>query len=121
MENNDYYIQFRGKANIPEPLNNGESYKVLLDGEVTAVTKSNNQNGTFTESFKFEPLIAEIIKSNGETIKAKDTRGNSTKLRKVLYAVWSQKNVSGMDFDTFYDRFTNLVISNSEVLADKIV
>lgn len=120
MENNDYYIQFSGKANIPKPLKNGESYKVSLDGEVTAVTTSNNQNGTYTEKFKFEPLIAEIIIEHGETIKAKDTRSNSVKIRKCAYAVWSQKNVAGMDFETFYDRLTNLIISNMDALGEKI-
>ena len=116
---NDYILKLTGKVSILEPLELGHNYKLLIDGEVTSVTDTNNQDGTKNRVYKYEPILCTIQKDNGETIKAKDARSNSTKIRKVLYAVWLQKN-SDLDFDNFYDRFTALIISNVDALTDKI-
>lgn len=117
---NNIWIKVTGKSNIPETLQIGKSYSIANHVEITKEEKSNNQDGTFDLIYKAEILTTEILKDNGETIKAKDTRQNSVKMRKVIYAIWSQKNTS-IPFDTFYDKFTTLIIHNADNLADKIL
>jgi len=116
---NNSWIKITGKSNIPEPLEIGKSYSIANNVEITKEEKSNNQDGTYDLIYKAEILTTEILKDNGQTIKAKDTRSNSTKIRKVLFAIWSQKSTS-MPFDIFYDKFTLLIIHNAENLAEKI-
>lgn len=116
---NNIWLKIAGKSNIPETLEIGKSYSIANNVEITKEEKSNNQDGTFDLIYKAEILTTEILKDNGETIKAKDTRQNSVKIRKVIYAIWSQKNTS-IPFDIFYDKFTNLIIHNADNLSDKI-
>ena len=117
---NEYILKLTGKVNLPESLEMGHSYKVLIDGEITQVTDSNNQDGTINKSYKFEPLICEVQKDNGDTIKAKDPRKNSVKIRKVCYAIWATKQTD-KTADEVYDKVTNIIIQNMETFIDKIL
>jgi len=59
MEINEHIIKFVGKAYIPEALILGNSYKVKIDGEITSITNSNNQDNTKNIYYRFEPIIAD--------------------------------------------------------------
>jgi hypothetical protein len=85
METTNNFIKFGGKAEIPEALALGDSYDIKLTGEITSITDSSNQDGTKSVYYKFEPILAAIEKENGATLKTKDLRSMSVKLRKVLY------------------------------------
>lgn len=117
---NARWIKLTGKANIPEELQIGKSYSIANNVEITQEQKINNQDGTFDVVYKAEVLTTEILKDNGQTIKAKDTRQNSVKIRKVLFAIWSSKETS-VPFDVLYDKFTGLMIHNAETFIDKIL
>ena len=107
MEN--YYVKIQGKANIPTRLDIGHNYTLTADCSITSETKSDNDNGEFDVIFKAEPVTLEVTKPNGEIVKAKDIRKNSTKVRNYLYRLWQENNVA-VDFDTYYDRATSEIL-----------
>ena len=115
MNNETYYIKIIGKANIPERLEIGHNFKLTADCSITSESKSDNEDGTFDVIYKMEPVTVDIIKSNGQTIKAKDPRKNSIKVRNLLHWKWQQSN-SSEDFELFYTRFTNHTLANMEML-----
>lgn len=117
---NNSWIKITGKSNIPEPLEIGKSYSIANNVEITKEEKSNNQDGTYDLIYKAEILTTEILKDNGQTIKAKDTRSNSTKARKLAYSIWSQKDTS-MPFDVVYDEVYKVFFHNMENMIDKII
>ena len=98
---NEHYIKFVGKACIPKPLELGNNFKVEIDGEVTTVTDSNNQDGTKDRYYKFQPILVKILKDNGEVIKAKDNRSASTKIRNMHYRIW-QSNDDNRHYEDAY-------------------
>ena len=100
---NEYILKLTGKATLPEALELGNSYKITIDGEITTATDSNNQDGTLNRIYRFEPILCEVLKDNGSTIKAKDIRKRSQQLRNGLWKKWKNENVE-IDFETYYDR-----------------
>src|ERR1700733_2502270 len=104
--NETYYLKVFGKANIPKRLEIGHNYRVVLDASITQESKSDNNDGTYDVTFKVEPQTCEISKDNGEVVKAKDPRKNSTKIRNKLYFLWQQSN-NPEEFELFYTKVTN--------------
>lgn len=116
--NETYYVKINGKANIPERLEIGHNFKLTSDCSVTQEQKVDNNDGSFDVIFKLEPVTVSIEQDNGKTVKAKDPRKNSQKVRNTLYREWSFLNVP-IDFDTFYDACTNIIIKNAVAIADE--
>ena len=105
-----YYIKLQGKANIPTPLSIGHNFKIISDCSITGETKTDNEDGTFSITWKAEPITIEISKDNGEVIKAKDPRKNSQKIRNYLFKIYSDEGAIE-NFDMVYDAFTQEVMS----------
>lgn len=101
MEINEHYIKLIGKACIPEPLELGNNYKVEIDGDVTGITDTDNNNGTKDRYYKFAPILVNILKDNGEVIKAKDNRSASKKVRNMCYRIW-ESNDDPRDYEQAY-------------------
>lgn len=114
------YIKFSGKAEIPKDLIVGNNYSILSQGTITAETLTDLHNGAFAKSYKWEVIQSEIIDEKGESIKAKDTRSNSTLMRNQHYAIWRNLTCS-MDFDTFHDAMVREHMKMSEMHANKII
>jgi hypothetical protein len=114
-----YYVKITGKANIPTPLAIGHNYKLIADCSITSETRTDSENGDYDITFKVEPITVEIGKDNGETVKAKDPRKNSTKIRNLLYFKWKEIN-EAVEFDDYYTRFTNTVLVNMDALIEKM-
>jgi hypothetical protein len=108
MEN--YYVKLRGKANIPSQLSIGHNYRVTADCSITTEQKSDNEDGTFEIVYTVEPITVEIQKDNGATVKAKDPRKNSQKMRNYLFKVYHDEGYCE-DFDLVYDAFSKEVMS----------
>lgn len=113
-----HFIQFSGKAAIPEPLTQGHAYTVTIDGEITKITIDSYDN-TLTNTYKLTPITAEINKDHGQTIKAKDTRSSSVKFRKVLKYHYDQDDSNTEDFETLYTRVYNSLITNADSIYSK--
>lgn len=101
MDINEHYIKLTGKACIPTPLELGNNFKMEIDGEITSVTDTNNQDGTKDRYYKFVPILAKILKDNGEVIKAKDNRSSSKQIRNMNYMMWE----GGEDSRTFEEAY----------------
>jgi hypothetical protein len=114
-----YYVKIQGKANIPTPLSIGHNYRLTADCSITSEQKSDNEDGTYDVVYKLEPITVEIGRDNGEQIKAKDPRKNSTKIRNLLYFKWKESN-EAVEFDDYYTRFTNTVLANMDALIEKM-
>jgi hypothetical protein len=107
---NEHILKLTGKANLPQELNLGYNYKITIDGEITTITDSNNQDGTKDRIYKFEPVLAEVQKDNGEVIKLKDTRKKSVQLRNSIIRHWRETN-SNIDQEDFYEKEMNKIIN----------
>lgn len=103
MNENLYFLNIRGKVNIPMPITIGHNYRLIADCSVVSENKSDNEDGTFSITYKLVPLTAEIGKDNGPTLKAKDPRRNSEKFRKYLYKLWMEHEANIYDFQEVYD------------------
>ena len=117
MEN--YYVKISGKANISERLNIGHNFRLEADCSVTSETRTDNENGEFDITFKVEPVTVTITRDNGTIVKARDPRKNSTKIRNLLYFKWKESN-EAIDFEDYYTKFTNTVLSNMDALIAKL-
>lgn len=115
--NETYYIKIQGKVNVPKKIDIGHNYRVVMDCSVTQEQKEDNEDGTFNIISKVVPITAEISKDNGETIKAKDPRKNSTKIRNLLHWKWSHAN-STEDFESYYTRYTNWALANMDTALE---
>jgi hypothetical protein len=117
----NYFLKISGKVNIPCPMAIGHNYKLVADCSVVNEMKCDNENGEFDIIYKLVPITAEISKDNGETIKAKDPRRNSEKLRKYLWKVWSDSEWCLLPFDDVYTATTNEVMSIMPVILKDAV
>lgn len=112
---NDHIIKLQGKASIPEPLTIGHNFRIEAEGSITEEKKSDKEDGDFIITYKFEPVMIEVVTDKGEKIRAKDTRRRSQQLRSSLFRQW-QNNNDGTDFDEWYDR--KMLHFINEVLED---
>lgn len=108
--NKNYFIKVLGKANIPRPLAIGHNFKIVADCSITQEKTDDNHDGSVDITYKAEPITVEITNENGKTIRAKDPRRNSVKIRNML---WKQYFNEGEveDFDQVYDAATWVIIS----------
>ena len=85
---NSFVVKFSGKAEIPTNLEIGFNYLISAQGTVTSLTESDNDDGTHTIYYKFEPVHVDMISDKGEKIKIKDVAGKVLSInaitRKVL-------------------------------------
>ena len=103
MNPETYYLNIKGKVNIPEKLSIGHNYKLVADCSITSETRIDNDNGEFDVVFKVEPITCEISKDNGAVTKAKDPRKQSVKFRNYLYKLWMEDGCI-YPFDEVYEK-----------------
>lgn len=108
---NTYFIKLMGKANIPTPLGIGHNYKVVADCSITQEQKDDAENGGLDITYKAVPLTVEITQDNGETVKAKDPRRNSVKIRNMLWKEYFNDTGGAEDFSKVYDEATWVILS----------
>ena len=101
QQTNSYVIKLMGKAELPNELEIGHNYSVSIQGSITAKTESDNEDGSSTFYYKFEPVVVEVITEKGERIRAKDTRGMSKQLRSCIWKNWQDAN-ENIDFEDYY-------------------
>ena len=104
-----YFLKITGKVNIPSALEIGHNYHLTADCSIVSEQKSDNEDGTYSVTYKLIPITVEVGRNNGEVIKAKDPRRNSQKVRNYLWKAW-QTECPTEDFDRLYDEFTNEVM-----------
>lgn len=115
--NDNHVLRLTGKAELPEAIQQGHNYHVSIEGSIDAVTQSDNHDGTYTYSYRFKPVKVDLLNAQGQTIRAKDTRGKSQLLRARLWKVWTN-NDDGLEFNDWYDRLMNNLVIHAEEIAD---
>lgn len=120
MNINTKYIQFSGKAEVSQELKVGSNYEIISQGTIVSSTIHDNDNGTVDVSYKWRVIMSEITDEKGESIKAKDTRGNSTLIRNQAYAIWREYSTS-KDFETFYNELTREYMKQADVIAKRLL
>jgi hypothetical protein len=118
MEINSHILKLNGKAELPKEIEIAKNYHIALDGSIESFSVHNNNNGTFDKIYTFKPVHIELLTELGETLKLKDPRKNSTKIRNLLYFKWKELN-EPIDFEEYYTKFTNTVLSNMDALIAK--
>ena len=120
LMNEIYYIKVAGKANIPKPLYIGHNFQIKADCSIVSEQKSDLENGEFSITYKAIPLTIEILKDNGEVVRAKDPRKNSQKIRNYLWKIYYDEGYTE-DFDRVYDEFTQEVMSVTPTLLKQAI
>jgi ribosomal 50S subunit-recycling heat shock protein len=113
MEINEYILKLTGAASLLEPLENDKDYLISVDGSIVKKSEEPNDDGTMNITFTFKPKTIEILKDNGQTIKSKDIRRNSQKLRAMIYYLY-QESGTEMEQEEFYDKFMGKLMSHFE-------
>lgn len=104
MEINEHILKIAGKANLNEPLDLSHSFKLEIDGAVTDTTDTDNQDGSFSRTYKFKPAIIKIIKDNGEVTKTKDARQLSVQMRAVITREWREDGATALTAEEYYTK-----------------
>lgn len=118
-EINEHIIRIIGKSSIEKPLNLGEGYEVNLKGEITAITRHDNEDNTEDVEYKFVPKIAEIKTELGETIKVKDLRKMSQKIRGVAFKFWEANPKDPRDNEKAYEDFCKIILFRAEDIYEE--
>ena len=106
---NDYIIKLTGKASLPEALDIGHNYTVKIQGSITAKTETDRFDGGRIYYYRFEPVIVEVITETGKTIRARDTRRASQRLRSAIWKLWQDKQIN-REFDEYYEEIMRKLI-----------
>lgn len=110
---NDYIVKMSGKVSILEPILIDHNYTLKLDCAVVAENLKTNENGTFNIEYKIEPMRVELIDETGKSLKAKDPRTWSQKLRAMVLFESRREN---LDEQIEYDSFMLWIIKNFNLI-----
>lgn len=113
-----HILKLSGSSESPQELSIGHNYHIALEGSITSMTDSDNEDGSITRSYKFRPIKIDVLTPKGESIKLKDTRSNSQLIRALVYKKWVN-GAATMDFDTFYDRVCGSIMMAMDKLIDQ--
>lgn len=106
---NSHVLKITKNAELPESLEIGSEYQVVVKGSVTGISKDDNEDGTFTFTNKMALLNVELTDKTGKTIKAKDTRKQSQKLRGQIMALGLDYDLTMNDIRHFLPEILNFI------------
>lgn len=112
-----HFIKLSGKGNIPQPLEIGHNYELRAQGTVTSKTETDNDDGSHTIYYRFEPIVIDIVNDKGESIRAKDPRSLSQLLRARFYRLWT-KQPDNKSFEDYYNTLMGQLIQHADELDE---
>lgn len=98
-----FVLKLSGKAELPKALSIGHNIKTTLEGSIVSETIEDNDDGTHTHLYKFQPVYVETLTEKGERLRAKDTRSRSQQLRSLFFRKWREAN-EPISFDDYYNQ-----------------
>ena len=116
----DFLLKLQGKVAISEPCEIGHNYSVKIDGSITSKTEEDNNDGSSTFVYRLEPVLVEAITPLGKTLKAKDVRRISQRLRARVYVYWLNNQIE-QDFEEYYQKIGEKIISNFDELMEFVL
>jgi hypothetical protein len=117
--NETYYLKLTGKVNVPNKVEIGHNYKITIDGSVTEEKREDNEDGTFSITSTFRPILAEIQKDHGEIVKSKDVRKRSQQIRAFLYRMWEADAGDSRGHEEAYDQTMKYILANIDEIYEK--
>lgn len=113
----DYLIKLSGKAVLPEPIEIGNNFKVVIQGAITEKREKDREDGGRIYTWLFEPVIVETIDELGKTLKAKDIRKTSQRMRSRCWLYWKENNINMSD-DDFWNWIGSGIIRHFDEIVD---
>jgi len=110
MQINSNSLKIAGKAELPSDIEIAHNYHISLEGSVTGFKVEDNEDGTFNKIYDFKPVKVDLLTPLGKSLKLKDPRKNSQKMRNYLFKVYHDEGYCE-DFDLVYDAFSKEVMS----------
>ena len=117
MNEDTFYIKIQGKVNVPELLPIGHNYRLTADCSVVSEQKEDNDDGSMSITSKLVPITVEATTPLGKTIKGKDPRKLSQKLRACLYREWETNN-SPIPSEDYYEDTMKWIIANLYLITE---
>lgn len=114
---NENILKLSGQVSIPEGLNVDENYSIALHGQITGYSEDSNEDGTRNATWKFKPVNGEILASTGKSIKIKDKRKLSQKLRGRIFVSWKESG-SAMSEEDYYEQTMRTIINELDTLLE---
>jgi len=108
-EKDDYILKLTGKAELPDSLEIDNNFKVVIQGAITEKKERDNEKGGRVYTWTFEPVLIETIDHIGKTLKAKDVRRVSQRLRARSFVYWKENQINE-DFELWYSQIGEKMI-----------
>jgi hypothetical protein len=115
---NSHVIKISNSAEIPEPIELDHTYQILLEGDCKDIKKSSNDDGSHTYTYNVKLLTAEIEDSRGRTLKIKDKKRQSQKLRQQIEFTRIESG-SPLSSEEYYDKVMTAVRHNLQAIIIK--
>ena len=115
---NSYILKLSGKAELPHEIEAGNNYHVSCEGGINKVELHDNEDGTWDKVYTFRPVKVDVLDKMGKSLKLKDPRSNSVRIRGALYREFMFLNEQ-MNFEDFYAACTRVIIKNAVNVADE--
>lgn len=102
-----YAIKFTWKVELWQAVEIDKNYRLALEGSIVNESISPNYDWTLSKTYSFRPIHVLIHDELWDTIKAKDPRKNSEKLRSKLKFDWDKWLwwTQYKEFEEAYDAF----------------
>jgi len=111
MKINSHQLKIMGKVELPHDIETGHNYHVATEGSVNKVELHDNEDGTWDKIYTFKPIHVSLLTPKGESLKLKDPRNNSQKIRNRLFGIYSSpEEQCTHDFDRVYDVASHVIL-----------
>jgi hypothetical protein len=120
MEINSHVLKLKGNSELPEALEIASNYHIALEGAVTGYKVEDNENGTVDYIYDFKPIKVDLLTPKGKSLKLKDNRKNSVKIRNYLFKIYVAEGYTE-PFDDVYDAFCWEVMSQTPSLIKEAI
>ena len=115
---NSHILKLQGKAELPNEIETGSNYHISLEGAVNKVELHDNEDSTWDKIYTFRPVKIDLLDKMGKSLKLKDPRSNSIKIRGSLYREFMFLNEQ-ISFEDFYAACTRVILKNAVNIADE--
>ena len=120
MEINSHILKLKGNAELPNELEVDDNYHISMEGSITGYKFESNDNGTADKIYDFKPVLIELLTPKGKTLKTKDPRKNSVKIRNYLFKIYVAEGYTE-PFDDVYDAFCWEVMGQTPMLIREAI
>jgi hypothetical protein len=115
---NSHILKLSGKAELPSEIEAGSNYHVSCEGAINKVELQDQEDGTWDKIYTFKPVKIDLLDKMGKSLKLKDPRSNSVRIRGALYREFMFLNEQ-MNYEDFYAVCTQVIIKNAVNIADE--